>query len=118
MAASMASGMDRRAMGFAGIWDSVAACSTALVKRMGFSNPTITTRIGRHSERRIMEVGTPQLAVTFSPKNREKNPESSTEEANQKRDPSRRIDMKSDRKVRYIVRYANNMMMISTICAC
>jgi hypothetical protein len=26
--------------------------------------------------------------------------------------------MKSDRKVRYIARYANNMMMISTICAC
>jgi len=79
---------------------SSAAAKTALVRRMGFSKPTVTTMKGKPSERRTIFRGTPSFVDTIKPKSRAKVPEPMTVNASQKLDPSRRIDMNSDTNVR------------------
>jgi hypothetical protein len=94
------------------------ANKTALVRMMGFSKPTVTTRKGRPSERRSILIGTPSLVVISKPKRKAKVLDSKTEKASQNLDRSRRIDMKRDTKVRCIERYPRVMMAMSIVSAC
>src|SRR4051812_14536689 len=81
---------------------SMAWERTARVRTIFFSNPMVTTRKGRPSESRTIEIGTPIFVVTKRPKRKAKTDEKMTLVASQKLDPMRRIDRKSETKVRCI----------------
>ena len=63
------------------------AFKTALVKIIDFSNPIVTTRKGKPSDKRTMLIATPNFVVTISPNRKAKTEESKTENASQKLDP-------------------------------
>jgi len=84
---------------------------------IGFSNPMVTTRNGRPSERSTMLMGTPSRVVAESANRKAKTELNITVAANHAFDPRRRIERKSDTKVRCIDRYPSTMMMMSRVSA-
>jgi hypothetical protein len=89
------------------------AAITALVRIIGFSNPTVTTRKGNPSDRRTIFKGTPSLVVTIRPNKNANEPERRTEAASQKLEPSRLIDRNRDTKVKCMERYPRTIITIS-----
>ena len=67
---------------------------------MGFSKPMVTTRNGRPSDSRTMFNGTPSLVVTIRAKRNAKTEEKRTEIPSHAFEPSRRIERKSETKVK------------------
>jgi hypothetical protein len=97
---------------------SIAAERTALVRAIGFSNPTVTTRNGSPSDNSSILIGTPSFVVTRRPNRKAKEPEMSTEVASQTWDPRRLIDINRNTKVRCIDMYPSVMIAISIVSAC
>jgi hypothetical protein len=87
--------------------------STAFVRMMGFSNPIVTTRNGRPSERRTTFSGTPILRVTVRPKKNAKTDEQRTVAASQNFEPMRFMDKNKETNVRCIERYPRIIMSMS-----
>src|SRR5271168_2623247 len=85
---------------------------------IGFSNPIVTTRKGSPSDNSTILMGTPSLVVTSRPNKNAKMPDSSTDVASQKLEPSRFMERNKEMNVRCIDKYPSAMMTMSRVSAC
>ena len=98
--------------------ESAEALSTALVRRIGFSKPIVTTKNGSPSDSRITLIGTPSLVVTKRPNRKAKTPEKRTVVANQNLEPILLIEKNKETKLRCIEMYPRAMITMSMVSAC